>query len=129
MPERKRANKPSTTEPKLFSGNPGFLGGLSNEDELAVLCPAEFKKDNPWSKYTMTIFYQGANIGNWDWKSDDEEARHKQLGCLKGILGSFVSTEDKEAVAGWMLSEMLSKVPEYLPPEKEVVKKKLPKRK
>ncbi len=123
MPERKGAVKQNKTEPKLFSGNPGFFGGLSNEDELASICPAEFKEDNPWSKFGTRLFLEGANTRNWEWKSDDKLIRHKQFECLSGILGSFIEHEDKEAVAGWMLSEMLSKVPEYLPPKEETSKK------
>ena len=103
----------------LFSGKPGFLGGLSNEDELAEVCPEEFKKDNPWSDYASRMFFGGANISNWKWATDDETIRKTQKACLSGLLGTFgLDHQDKEAVAGWMLSKMLTKVPEYLEPKK-----------
>ena len=41
------------------------------------------------------------------------------MGCFQGVLGTFgLRHEDKEAVAGWMLSEMLAEVPEYIPGKK-----------
>jgi len=101
---------------KLFAGEPQILGGLSNERELAELCPDEFKNGNAWSSYAMTLFYRGGNIGNWKWKSDDKEICSHQIGCFKGLLGTFdLRHEDREAVAGWMLSEMLTEVPEHVP--------------
>ena len=103
----------------LFSGKPGFLGGLSNEEELAEICPEEFKKDNPWSDYTSRIFFGGANTSNWKWATDNQDIRKAQVACFKGLLGGFaLDQEDKEAVAGWMLSKMLTEVPEYLEPKK-----------
>ena len=101
---------------QLFSGEPGILGGLSNEEELAKVCPEEFKNDNPWSQYAMQLFYRGGNIANWSWKIEDKSIRWRQLCCFKNLLGTFgLPHEDKKAVAGWMLSEMLSKVPEHVP--------------
>lgn len=103
----------------LFSGEAGFLGGLSNERELAKACPAEFQQDNPWSDYAMNLFFSGGNIANWKWKSGDDVERRRQLACFKALLGTFdLRHEDKEAVAGWMLSEMLTEVPKYVPGKK-----------
>jgi len=103
----------------LFSGKPGFLGGLSNEEELAQICPEEFKKDNPWSNYASRIFTRGVTISNWKWATDDQNKRKTQFACLDGLLGGFaLEQEDKEAVAGWMLSKILTEVPEYLEPKK-----------
>ena len=46
--------------PKLFSGEPGVFGGLSNEDKLAKIVPEEFKdRHNKWSEYAMQIFFNG----------------------------------------------------------------------
>ncbi|MFH1859334.1 MAG: hypothetical protein ABIJ80_03725 [Patescibacteria group bacterium] len=99
----------------LFAGNPEPLGGLTNEDELAKACPEEFQRDNPWSKYAMRLFYSGGKIKNWEWKVEDKETKNKQFGCFQGLLGTFgLRHEDKTAVAGWMLSEMLVEVPEYI---------------
>ncbi len=97
---------------KLFAGEPGFFGGLSNETELAELCPAGFKTDNPWSDYASRLFSMGGSSRNWKWKSDDGDVCKRQMGCLHGLLGTFeLSHQDKLAVAGWMLSEMLAEVP------------------
>ena len=102
----------------LFAGQPEPLGGLTNEDELARLCPDEFKDDNQWSHYAMQLFYRGGNIANWKWKTDDLQTRCRQRACFNGLLVTFgLSHEDKTSVAGWMLSEMLSEVPERVPKE------------
>lgn len=98
----------------LFSGNPSSLGGLSNERELARQCPPKFQqRSNKWSHYASLLFFNGGNISKWNWKSDDKDEREKQLACFKALLGTFdLKHEDKEAVAGWMLSEMLTDVPD-----------------
>jgi hypothetical protein len=102
----------------LFSGNPEPFGGVSNEDELAKACPKDFQHDNPWSNYAMELFYSGGNIKNWKWKSEDKEVKNKQFACFHGLLGTFgLRHEDKEAVAGWMLSEMLEEVPVHIAKE------------
>jgi len=109
---------------ELFAGEPLPLGGLSNEEELSMLCPEEFKKPNPWSEYAMKFFFEGGKIGNWKWKSDDKKVRVHQLNCFHGFLATFeIPHKDKESVAGWMLSEMLEEVPEMLeevPEHKEI---------
>ncbi|HOX29757.1 MAG TPA: hypothetical protein P5080_00020 [Candidatus Paceibacterota bacterium] len=103
-------------ESKLFAGKPLPLGGLSNEEELVKECPAEFKNGNPWSSLAMGIFYQGARISNWKWKSPDLAIRKHQLNCFYGLIGSMdIKHQDKKSVAGWMLSEMLTEVPERIP--------------
>lgn len=99
----------------LFSGNPEPLGGLTNEDELAEACPKEFQQDNPWSDYASKLFFLGGNIKNWKWKSEDKQVKNRQFACFRGLLGTFgLPHENKEAVAGWMLSEMLTEVPEHI---------------
>ncbi len=104
----------------LFSGTPNLLGGLSNEQELVGLCPQEFQNDNPWSSYASKLFFRGANISNWKWRQENEHERKRQLNCFSGLLGSFdIDHEDKEAVAGWMLSIILVEVPEWAPSKRE----------
>ena len=104
----------------LFAGEPEMLGGLSNERELVKECPPEFLRDNPWSDYASKAFFQGAKIVNWTWKSNDPAERRRQMACFQGLLGTFgIGHNEKESVAGWMLSEMLAEVPEYVPPDKE----------
>jgi len=105
---------------KLFAGEGQLFGGLSNEEELIEICPAEFKNGNAWSSYAMALFYEGANIKNWKWKLTDNKAKGHQLSCLKGLLGTFgIPHQDKLAIAGWMLSEMLNEIPEHIPVPKE----------
>jgi hypothetical protein len=99
----------------LFSGYPEPLGGLSNEKELAKICPDDFQKNNPWSEYASKLFFMGGNIKYWKWKSEDAMVKGRQLACFRGLLGTFgLPHEHKQAVAGWMLSEMLQEVPEYI---------------
>ena len=96
----------------LFAGKPGFLGGLSNERELVRHCPADFKRGNKWTKAASTIFFRGADPSKWAWRTTDRGERQKQLACLRGALMGFdLKHEDKEAICGWMLSEMLTEVP------------------
>lgn len=103
------------TTTDLFSGEPRSSGGLSNEQELAKICPAQFRSDNPWSDYAMRLFSLGGNIANWKWKSIDALEKRRQRACFKALLGtSDLTLEDKMAVAGWMLFEMLIEVPEHV---------------
>ena len=98
----------------LWSGTPGFLGGLSNERTLAKLCPDEFKQDNKWSNAAMKIFFLGGSSKHW--KHREEAEKKKRIGIFMGLLQTYdLSHEDKAAVAGWMLSEMLTECPEHVP--------------
>lgn len=116
--EKERENMSSKI---LFSGKlyPLNTGGISNEKELVSMCPAEFKeKDNVWSNYARMLFCRGADIKNWQWNTEDEEIRTSRFAYLRGILrADDLEIEDRKAVAGWMLSEMLTEVPEYIPAE------------
>jgi len=97
---------------ELFEGKAGMLGGLSNEEQLVKLCPAQFKQENKWSKYASELFFSGGNKKNWQWKTSDKEEQKKQFACFRGLLSTWgIKHEHKEAVAGWMLSEMLTDVP------------------
>lgn len=113
------------TKEKLFLGESEPLGGLSNEKELAGICPKEFQKNNPWSDYANELFLGGGDICNWKWKTTNEVEKHKQFDCFHSLLGTFgLSHEDKEAVAGWMLSEMLMEIPTISPLEMEPLNKR-----
>lgn len=115
-----KENKPNQILDTMFTGESSYFGGLSNEIELAEKCPEEYKTDNLWSQYAMMLFFRGGNISNWEWQSEDIEECKKQRACFHALMGSFgLPHEDKEAVAGWMLSKMLKKVPEYLPQEEK----------
>jgi len=97
----------------LFSGKPNFFGGLSNERELVSLIPTEFRnRRNPWTALASSVFFQGANITGWSFKTANQEVRTQQLACFKAALSGFdLSHDDKEALCGWMLSEMLTELP------------------
>lgn len=113
MPETNTEPAASATH-LLFSGTPEPFGALSNERLLAKVCPREFVKTNPWSTYAMKLFFNGGSIKDWTWRTDDAAVRMKQRACFYGLLGSYViQHEDKEAVAGWMLSEMLTECPKW----------------
>lgn len=100
---------------KLFSGKPEFLGGLSNEEALVKICPKQFMIDNLWSQYASMIFFGGGSTKEWKWRTEDQAIRNRQLSFLKGLLSTFgIKHEHKEAVAGWMLSEMLTEVPRVI---------------
>jgi hypothetical protein len=100
---------------ELFSGQSMLLGGLTNEKELIKLCPEKFKYRNPWSDYATQLFFKGGSISDWKWKTSNQSEKEQQLEFLQGILSSlFISQEDKEAIAGWMLSEMLIDVPKRI---------------
>jgi len=103
----------------LFSGEPGFFGALSNERELVNACPAWFKWDNDWSVYVARLLFHGGQTTNWKWKSSNEAERRHQDACFQAILNTYcLSHDEKRAVAGWMLSEMVVRVPEYIPAKK-----------
>lgn len=108
----------------LFSGKASPFGGLSNEQELVNICPKEFKRDNKWSDLADMIFFKGADTRNWKYKSLDKDTQNKQKTCLMGLLSTFgIKHEDKSAVGGWMLSEILEELPNFLPnpkSEKEI---------
>lgn len=102
-----------TTAVDLFTGTEARFGGLSNERELVAQCPqAFFDGNNPWARLASSIFFGGADMKAWAWKSRDEEIRKRQRSCLRAALGGFeLPHEQKEALCAWMLSEMLAKVP------------------
>jgi hypothetical protein len=104
---------------QLFSGTAEPLGGLTNEAELAELCPSEFKEANDWSIFAMALFAGVAGeVKDFEWKTDDVEVRKHQSECFRGLLGTFgLGHYEKESVAGWMLSEMLDEVPERVTTE------------
>jgi len=101
----------------LFEGMPAPFGGWSNQRELAGLCPQEFRSDqNPWGMYVRKVLSEGTNISNWKWKSQEDEIRKKQFKCLFGLLYSATQPyDDRVAVCGWMISNMLQELPQHKP--------------
>ncbi len=107
---------------ELFSGQPHSQGGLSNEKQLARHCPPQFCLGNAWTQFARLFNVQGADVREWTWKTADSSIQTKQLHCLVGLLSSKVLPETfKAATAGWMLSEMLSELPEHHPPSARLI--------
>ncbi len=103
----------------LFAGFPSD-NDLSNEDVLIAMCPEEFKSENCWSIYAMMLYFHGGHIRNWSWKSNDLAVKQHQLKCFKAVLATCgFRHEEREAIAGWMLSDMLTTCPEYEPIPRE----------
>lgn len=100
-------------EKRLFAGEPISSGGLTNERELVRICPETFRRGNDWSYFAMRLKHRKYETSNWMWKSKDLHKQHHQLERLQGILRSLgLELGDMYAVAGWMLSEMLTQIPE-----------------
>lgn len=110
--------------PNLFAGEPNKSGRLSNEAELVKECPKKFLVDkdrrsrnwNMWVWYVLFLFSPHSHridvTQNWEWKSDSEEERKRQMRCLFAIRCSFgINPYQRLAILGWMLSEMLLRVP------------------
>lgn len=103
---------------QLFAGRPKLTGGLTNEKELLLLCPEKFKSCNIWSSYADFLFLIGGNIANWSWKSTNTQIQDYQLYYFKSLLRTHtLQYKERKAIAGWMLSEMLSEVPIFIPIE------------
>lgn len=110
--------KETTAVEQLFAGQPRLFGGLSNERELVAMLPPEFPArfvrpfTNPWIEAASRIFFAGAKTSEWKWRSEDADVRQHQIECFAGALKGFdLKHEEKEALCGWMLSEMLTEVP------------------
>ncbi|MEK7625290.1 MAG: hypothetical protein AAB467_02990 [Patescibacteria group bacterium] len=98
----------------MFRGEPNPYGGLSNENELAEACPAEFKIRNPWVHYVELLFRYGFVRTDWIWKTTDELEQLHQLECFYGLVNSFkLERAIKYPIIAWMLSEMLTEIPLY----------------
>ncbi len=105
-----------------FTGHPDIdFIGLTNEEELAEICPEDFKQDNPWTKYASHFVKKDVKRRNrliitthWRYKPGTEEERRHKLSCFTTILASpNLHFKQKIPIAGWMLSEILEEVPEY----------------
>lgn len=109
----------------LFAGSydsQGIGGGfISNRKELVKACPEEFfRNENPWSVYIDKVLQSGGcKSGHWKWQVSDMSERLKMRIYFQVLLSNKggLSGTDLRAVAGWMLSEMLTEVPEYIPRE------------
>lgn len=109
-------NSRNSTVEELFSGDTPHGGGLTNEQRLWEICPDEFKRENPWSEHASSLFSGKGSFffQELEWISNDGKERDRQKSCLYGILTTdrkVLTTEQKNAVAGWMLSKMLRELP------------------
>lgn len=103
----------STNTTDLFAGTPSPFGGLSNERELVAVIPDEFRRhNNAWTRYAGTVFFRGADLRSWKWRATDAQTQKRQMACFKAAISGWdLAHEEKEALCGWMLSEMLTEVP------------------
>jgi hypothetical protein len=99
----------------LFSGTTDMRGCLSNERELLELCPDEFHGDNAWADYAFWSYFAGGATIHWKWKSSDSGVKDRQFACFMALLKTCdLDWLDRDAIAGWMLSEMLEEIPERI---------------
>lgn len=111
------------TPNQLFAQMPGTTGAPSI-DELFKQCPAQFKRtDNPWKAFATKMRRGGGHVNGTGWnpKSKDPALVERQIAWVL-VLGAYGKTDRTplgelrhDAIAGWMLSEMLAEVPEYVP--------------
>lgn len=98
----------------LFSSNLCPTSSFSDGQRLIEMCPSRFGHGNSWSDAALLLFLENDNVdtSDWKWRSDDQATRDHQKNCLYGLLSTFCLTcYHKKALAGWMLSEMLTDVP------------------
>lgn len=83
------------------------------EQELVRHIPAEFQKGNKWTDAANAIFFSGSKVSNWKWKTKNEKERSHQFKCFRVLLSSWnLKHEQKQALCGWALSEMLTSPPQ-----------------
>lgn len=102
----------------LFSGlnfTAGCVYRLSNQEELAGLCPVNFKDiNNPWRKFVEKIWKEkGVSVENWSWKNSEKSV--KQSSYFSTLLSTTrLNEENKLNLMAWMLSEMIDEIPEFI---------------
>jgi len=83
-----------------------------NIKEALKECPDIFKQDSPFTFFVVAYIRKKGVVNNsWDWKIPEEERDywHKRFDYL--VLPPGYDIGDRIMFGGWMLSEMLSKVP------------------
>ncbi len=99
----------------LFEGEPLPQGGLSNARVLAELCSQSFRSNCEWTLYAREVIRRGGDLRNWRYLAEDPAVRERQFRLFCALLGSHnIPPERRATVAGWMLSHMLTEIPEYL---------------
>ena len=78
-------------------------------------CPNQFKRlDNDWNRFASFITRRKEfDPESWTFQSEDATVRDWQLSCLRSIVGAPGNAHhhEREAVAAWMLSGMLKRIP------------------
>ena len=101
-----------------FFGPPETLDS-SKIDKILIFRPEELKKEgNEWEIFAKKFIANSADPKNWKRKNEDGELKSYQLSCLMAIWiasDSKIIMEYKIIGVAWILFEMLSEVPEYIP--------------
>ena len=87
------------------------------EHDLVHHCPPEFKNiSNPWFHYIDSHKLTVVDLGKWSWKPElKDSVHHELLGLFFTIKGGryvLLGDQDRKIIQAWILSEMLSSVPE-----------------
>ena len=99
--------------PVHTGGNGGYVEG---EMDLAKQCPSQFRSEsNPWRE-AVSKYRSGNKRGvpkEWLFKSDlDENTKSRGRGILLHLLERRGALPEKlQAVAAWMMSELLGEPP------------------
>lgn len=107
---------------QLFERVPGESDGPSI-GELYRQCPTQFRQpDNEWNRFAADSRRGGGADGTkWRPRSKDPEVVTRQMGCFLAITATTVMDNSpvmqrmQDAVAAWMLHEMLAELPIYVP--------------
>ena len=95
------------------------FGGIPNYDEAMKACPSEFIRewsDNPWYDLAEKIFFFGSKkeeLCKFKFRATSQEEVDMMWAYFRTWLGSYrPKHEDKIAVCGWLLSLMLTELPQ-----------------
>jgi hypothetical protein len=79
------------------------------------LSPHDFWEVNAWSEYvTKFIDHNGDAVVYWHWKSDNPAVRRIQRNFFLHILSLKIPKDDKVFAGAWILSTILSEVPNHI---------------
>ncbi len=88
-------------------------GTIRDPDVLVGACPQVFQEGNRWVECAKRLEPKvDMDVCDWIWKDEDPQIRGTQLQVLLAIQWSDLKKEDRHAIAGWVLSEMLQEVPQ-----------------
>lgn len=95
-------------------------------DDIFRQAPIQFRRlDNAWGQFAgQMIRAGGANATDWKFRSKDPETKIQQMECLSVVVSVAMRAPDSEttykanAVVAYMLSEMLTETPAFVPKSK-----------